>query len=126
VIDRRRFLLTSLAGALVAPVAVHARAVATIPRLGYLSPLSRDADAPRREPFRQGLEKLGYREGQNLVIEYRWADGRLDRQDTLAAELVRLKVDVIIAAGGHLTVRAARNATATSLQAHISSPTGTT
>ena len=76
-----------------------------------MSPLSPTADAPRREGFRRGLAELGYREGQNIAIEYRWAEGRLDRQDELAVELVRLKVDVIIAGGGPHTVRAVKKAT---------------
>ena len=76
-----------------------------------MSPLSSAADATRRDGFRQGLEELGYRDGRNIVVEYRWGEGRLDRQDELAAELVRLKVDVIVAAGGHHTVRAAKKAT---------------
>jgi len=95
-----------------APRAAEAQPAGKVSRIGYLSPLSPAADATRREGFRQGLEELGYREGQNIAVEYRWAEGRLDRQDELAAELVRLKVDVIIAAGGHHTVRAAKKATA--------------
>jgi len=110
--DRRRFLLTSLAGALAAPLAAGAQAAGKVSRIGYLSPLSPAADATRREGFQQGLERLGYREGQNIAIEYRWAEGKLDRQDDLAAELVRLKIDVLLAAGGNHTVRAAKKATA--------------
>ena len=94
------------------PRAAEAQPAGKVSRIGYLSPLSPAADATRREGFRQGLEELGYREGQNIAVEYRWAEGRLDRQDELAAELVRLKVDVIIAAGGHHTVRAAKKSTA--------------
>lgn len=81
-------------------------------RIGYLSPHPAAVDAPRREAFRQALEELGYRDGRNVAIDYRWAEGELDRQEELAAELIRLKVDVIVAAGGHRTVRAARKATA--------------
>ena len=94
-----------------APRAADAQSAGKVSRIGYLSPLSPAADATRREGFRQGLEELGYRDGQNIAVEYRWAEGRLDRQEALAAELVRLKVDVIIAAGGHHTVRAAKKAT---------------
>jgi putative ABC transport system substrate-binding protein len=99
-------------GLMLAPRAAEAQPAGKVSRIGYLSPLSPAADATRREGFRQGLEELGYREGQNIAVEYRWAEGRLDRQDELAAELVRLKVDVIIVAGGHHTVRGAKKATA--------------
>jgi putative ABC transport system substrate-binding protein len=63
--------------------------------------------------FRQGLRELGYIEGQNLPIEYRYSEGKPDRAPELAAELVRLKVDVIVVAGGDRWIRAARNATKT-------------
>jgi putative ABC transport system substrate-binding protein len=65
-----------------------------VPRLGFLSPTSDDS---RVEAFRQGLRELGYIEGQNIAIEYRWADGKFDRLPDLALELVRLKVDVVVA-----------------------------
>jgi putative ABC transport system substrate-binding protein len=65
-----------------------------IPRLGFLSPTSDDS---RAEAFRQGLRELGYVEGENIAIEYRWADGKFDRLPDLALELVRLKVDVVVA-----------------------------
>jgi putative ABC transport system substrate-binding protein len=97
---------------LAAPLVGGAQPAGKVPRIGYLSPLSPAAEASRREAFRQGLEELGYREGQNIAIEYRWAEGKLDRQEHLAAELVRLKVDVILAGGGNHTVRAAKKATA--------------
>jgi putative ABC transport system substrate-binding protein len=98
-------------GLLVAPLVIEAQPAGKVSRIGYLSPLSPAADAARREGFRQGLEELGYRDGQNITIEYRWAEGKLHRQDDLAAELVRLKVDVITAAGGVHTARAAKRAT---------------
>src|SRR5688500_7795166 len=85
-------------GLFAAPCAADAQSAGKVSRIGYLSPLSPAAEATRREGFRQGLEELGYRDGQNIDVEYRWAEGRLDRQEGLAAELVRLKVDVIIAA----------------------------
>jgi len=99
-------------GLLGAPLVIEAQPAGKVPRIGYLSSLSPDADATRREGFRRGLEELGYREGQNITVEYRWAEGKLDRLADLAAELVRLKVDVILAAGGDHTIRATKKATA--------------
>jgi len=82
-----------------------------IPRIGYLTGASLTA-SPRREAFRQGLRELGHVEGKNIIIEWRAAEGNRDRQRALAAELVRLKVDVIVASSGGDT-RAAKEATAT-------------
>ena len=82
-------------------------------RIGYLSPVSSLRDSTRREGFLRGLREHGYIRGENLVIEYRFANGDLDRQNELAAELVRLNVDLIIAGGGTPTARAAKNATHT-------------
>ena len=83
---------------LVFGVAAEAQQPAKVPRIGYLatSPLGASA---RIEAFRQGLRELGYVEGKNIVIESRYAEGKSDRLPTLAAELVRLKVDVILSAG---------------------------
>jgi ABC-type uncharacterized transport system substrate-binding protein len=83
-----------------------------IPRIGYLTGVSLSADSPRIEGFRQGLRELGYVGGKNIIIEYRYADGKFDRLPALAAELVRLKVDVIVTAGATNT-RAAKEATTT-------------
>jgi len=83
-----------------------------IPRIGRLSGGSPSSDSARIEAFRQGLRELGYVEGKNIVIEWRYAEGKPDRLPALAAELVRLKVDVIIAVGSP-DIRAAREATAT-------------
>ena len=83
-----------------------------IPRIGYLGAASLSAMAARNEAFRQGLRELGYVEGKNIVIEWRYADGKFDRLPTLAAELVRLKVDVIVTAAA-LPTRAAKEATVT-------------
>src|SRR5258706_16420297 len=110
-ISRRRFFVVSGVAVVAAPAVVEAQQAGKVYRVGYLSPLSPAADATRREGFRQGLEELGYREGQNIAMEYRWAEGKLDRQDALAAELIRIKVDVILAAGGDHTVRAPKKAT---------------
>jgi len=82
-----------------------------IPRIGYLSVGSSSSEVPRVKAFREGLRGLGYIEGQNIVIEYRYGESRPDRLHSLAADLVRLKVDVIVAGG--TPVRAAKNATNT-------------
>ena len=82
-----------------------------IPRIGYLSPFDPATESTRAAAIRQGLRDLGYIEGQNIVIEYRLAEGKPDRFAQLAAELVRLKVDVIVVTGGDVMVGAAKNAT---------------
>jgi putative tryptophan/tyrosine transport system substrate-binding protein len=89
----------------------------SVPRIGYLSsdlhPADSRAPAPHNlEAFRQGLWELGYTEGKNIIIEYRYADGRLERLPALAEELVRLKVDIIVA-DTSLSARAAKKATST-------------
>jgi putative ABC transport system substrate-binding protein len=83
-----------------------------MPRIGLLVAVSPSAAAARIETFRQGLRELGYIEGKNIVIESRYAEGKLDRLPVLAAELVRLRVDIIVTAGGQAT-RAAKQATST-------------
>jgi putative tryptophan/tyrosine transport system substrate-binding protein len=72
-----------------------------------------DSESTRSEPIRRALRELGYIDGQNIAIEYRYAEGKVDRFSELAAELVRLKVDVIVAAGGSRLIQAAKNATKT-------------
>jgi putative ABC transport system substrate-binding protein len=81
-------------------------------RIGYLNAASLSVTAARAEAFRQGLRELGYVEGKNIVIEWRFAEGKLDRLDEFAAEFVRLKVDVIVA-GAPSSTRAAKKATST-------------
>src|SRR6266550_7205307 len=83
-----------------------------IPRIGYLGGASLSAIPARIEAFRQGLRELGYVEGKNIVIGWRWAEGKLDRLPALAAELVRLKVDIIVTAGASAT-RPVKEATST-------------
>jgi putative ABC transport system substrate-binding protein len=92
--------------------AAEAQQPKKVPRIGFLSAASPSAIAARTEAFRQGLRELGYVEGKSIVIEWRWAEGKFDRLPALAAELVRLKVDVIITAGPQAT-RAVKEATAT-------------
>ncbi len=84
-----------------------------VPRIGYLSPNDPISDSSRSEPIRLALRQLGYIEGQNIAFEYRYAEGKVDRFPELAAELVRLKVNVIVVGGGTRMVRAAKNATKT-------------
>src|SRR5262249_33155059 len=81
-------------------------------RVGYLGAAPPSASPARDEGFLQGLRELGYVEGKNIVVEYRFVEGKLDRLPVLAAELVRLKIDVIVAAGPQVT-RSAKQATAT-------------
>ena len=84
-----------------------------VPRIGYLASSQPALESARSEAIRRALHELGYIEGQSIVIEYRYAEGKLDRLPELAAELVGLKVDLIVALGGSLPIRAARNATKT-------------
>ena len=84
-----------------------------VPRIGYLSSFDPASESARSEAIRLALRELGYIEGQNIAIEYRYAEGKLDRFPELAAELVRLKVDIIVVAGGARLIRAAKNATKT-------------
>src|SRR5947209_16087162 len=82
-------------GFFAAPLAVEAQQAAKVPRIGILR--SGSPPDPFVEALRQGLRELGYAEGRNITLEYRWAEGRDERLAGLAAELVRLKVDVIVA-----------------------------
>ena len=110
---RRKFFglaLTTLLLALCFPV--QAQQPTKVPRIGYLSPTSPSVSPTRIEAFRQGLRELGYVEGKNIIIEYRYAEGKFDRLSALAAELVRLKVDLIVTTGPTVT-RAAKEATTT-------------
>ena len=84
-----------------------------VPRIGYLSSSDAASESTRAEAIRLALRELGYIEGQNIAIEYRYAEGKQDRAPELAAELVRLKVDIIVVAGGTSSIRAAKNATKT-------------
>jgi ABC-type uncharacterized transport system substrate-binding protein len=84
-----------------------------VPRIGYLSNTDPANESARAEAIRLALRELGYIEGHNIATEYRYAEGKSDRQSELAAELVRLKVDIIVVSGGITTIQAAKNATKT-------------
>ena len=110
-ITRRKLVLALGAGTLTAPLASFAQQQPTkVPRIGYLS--VRSGGESRDEAFRQGLRELGYVEGKSIVVEYRYTHDKPDRLPELAAELVRLKVDVIVSAGP-LVTRVIKAATAT-------------
>jgi putative ABC transport system substrate-binding protein len=111
-IDRRTFLAGTAAVLLAAPLVAEAQPAGRVPRIGFLGLLPLSDPSPRIDAFRQGLRELGWVEGQNIVIDYRFAEGRLDRLPDLAAELVRLKVDIIVAVATQ-GVAAAKNATET-------------
>jgi len=91
----------------------HAQQPKKVPLIGYLSQLDPATESTRSEGIRRALRERGYIEGQNIAIEYRYAEGKFDRAAELAAELVRLKVDVILVAGGAPWIQAAKNATKT-------------
>src|SRR6266446_5756515 len=106
-------IVTLTLSILAAPLVTDAQPATKVHRIGWLSSVSPLLEFdPRLDAFRQGLRDLGYVEGQNLVIEYRYAEGREERLPDLAAELVRLKVDVIVAVAAVAT-RAAQRATRT-------------
>jgi putative ABC transport system substrate-binding protein len=106
---KRRELLLLLGAAITAARALRAQQKA-MPVIGYLGSTS---PGPYLAVYRQGLSEVGYVEGQNLTIEYRWAEGRTDRLPALAADLADRKVDLIAAFGGIASARAAKNATST-------------
>jgi putative ABC transport system substrate-binding protein len=109
---RRRELLFLLGGAMIATRALRAQQIAT-PVIGFLSGSSPGLFAPLVAAVRQGLSETGYVEGQNVAIEYRWAEGHYDRLPALAADLIARKVDLIVATGGAASARAAKTATLT-------------
>ena len=105
-----RCMITLTLAILLAPLASSAQPPRKVPRIAYLS--LEHGRVPYSEAFQQGLRELGYVEGQTIAIEYRWAQGRLDRLQDLAAELVRLPVAVIVT-GGPTATRVAKDATST-------------
>jgi len=111
---RRREFIALVGGAIACPMGVRAQQQAgKVPRIGFLS-LTSASDRPfLLDAFRQRLRELGWADGQNIVIDYRYAEDRVDRLPDLAAELVRLKVDLIVASAGTQVATAAKNATET-------------
>jgi putative ABC transport system substrate-binding protein len=110
----RRIVVWLLATVLLATASLaQAQQPKKVFRIGYLVSSDPATDSTRFEAIRLALRELGYIEGQNIASEYRYAEGKRDRQSALAAELVRLKVDIIVVSGGDPMVRAAKNATKT-------------
>jgi ABC-type uncharacterized transport system substrate-binding protein len=108
----RRVFLGAVAGLLVAPLAARAQPAGKVPRIGWLGGPSRESAEPFVREFQRGLKDLGWVEGQNIVIEWRFGGGRAEQLPDLAAELVRLRVELIMAPSTP-TMFAARNATTT-------------
>jgi putative ABC transport system substrate-binding protein len=109
---RHKFSLITLTAFILASVHLaHAQQPKKIPRIGYLA--TRSGAGGGEKAFLQGLQSLGYIEGQTIAIEWQFAQEKLDRLPELASELVRLKVDVIVTGGGYPTVQAVKNATTT-------------
>jgi putative tryptophan/tyrosine transport system substrate-binding protein len=108
-----RCIVMLILSLLAAPLAAEAQQATQVHRIGFLHPGLSLPEPPNLEALRQGLREMGYVEGQNLVIASRYAEGREERLPDLAAELARLKVDVIVAGGGAVVIRAAQGATRT-------------
>ena len=109
--NRRKLLVAIGAGALAAPLALFAQQPAKVYRIGFLGAASASGSAKWVEAFRAGLRDLGYLEGKNIAIEFRWAEGKYERLPELASDLVRLKIDVLVTHG--VATPAAKQATTT-------------
>jgi putative tryptophan/tyrosine transport system substrate-binding protein len=109
---KRREFITLLGGTIVWPLTAHAQQTSKLPIVGYLAAQSEAADRPRRAAFGQRLAELGWVEGSNVKVEYRWSDGVIARVDEIMPEFIHLPVDVIVI-GGDSYVLAAKRATST-------------
>ena len=106
---RRREFLTIVGGTVaLRPLVARAQQLGKLPTIGYLGANSASAQSEWTAAFVQGLHELGWTEGRNVTIEYRWAEGRGERYSEIAAEFVRLKVSVIVSAGNEATAAAMR------------------
>jgi putative tryptophan/tyrosine transport system substrate-binding protein len=123
---QRRDFITLLGGAAAWPVAARAQQSGRLPTIGFMGPSTASATPQRAAAFVQRLREVGWIEGRNVAIEYRWAEGRNERAAEIAAEFVRLKVDIIVASAT-LTVVAARQATSVIpiVFAAVADPVGT-
>jgi putative ABC transport system substrate-binding protein len=124
-VDRRIFLGVIAGGLLAAPFGAGAQPLDKVRRIGYLDGASPSTNPALTDAFRDQMRQLGYVEGKNLVIEYRWVDGKYDRLSDLAADLVRLRVEVIVTVGDPV-VQAAKKATTTIpiVMASVGDPVG--
>src|SRR6516165_4329621 len=107
---RRRIFIGTLGAVVAAPMLARAQQT-SMPVIGFLNSTSPGPWAPRVAAFRRGLGEVGFVEGENVAIEYRWAEGRYDRLPELARDLVSRAVTVIVATGGSAAGRAAKEAT---------------
>ncbi len=112
-------------GLLLAPLAAAAQQARKVPRIGYLADSSVESEKRNLAAFQQGLRELGYVEGEHIVIEQRLTAGRSERLPELAAELVRLKVDVLVAGGGPAAFAAKKATSTIPIVVHAADPVGT-
>ena len=124
---RRREFITLLGGAAAAwPMAARAQQIGKVYRIGFLGNSTAALEANLVKPFRDGLRELGYEDGRNIVIEYRWAEGNYDRFPALVAELLALRVDVIVTAGTPATLAVKQATTSVPLvMVAVGDPLGT-
>ena len=124
--DRRIFIATLALSLLWAPLAADAQQSGKVPRIGFLGNSTATLEANLVGPFREGLRDLGYVEGRNILIEYRWAEGKYERFPTLIAELIAQKVDVIVTAGTPAALAVKRATTSIPLvMVAVGDPVGT-